>query len=233
MGLYRDCPLYGLARRATPEQWRFLDAVHDKKVIFSNSGAGTGKTQCAVAMARYLIEAFPNRYTRARYIFSAVNEDEQGFLPGHQREKNAPYLKPLKDALHKIGCDPNRDIIITDEFDEPINNGWIYAHSHTYERGSNYEHEIVIVEEAQNYTARQLKKILTRGHDSSKMIIIGHTGQIDLPDPSHSGFYGYVEHFRSQPYAAHAPMVHDFRGEISQHADRYLLDHTALINAPY
>lgn len=233
MGLYRECPLYGLARRATEEQWQLMDAIHDQKVIFSNSGAGTGKTQLAVAMALYMIESFPKRYTRARYVFSAVNEDEQGFLPGGQREKNAPYLQPLKDALHKMGRDPAHDIIITDEFGDPINNGWMYAHSHTYERGSNYENEIVIVEECQNYTWRQLKKILTRTHDTSKIILIGHTGQIDLPKPEDSGFYGYVEHFRGQWFASHVPLTQDFRGDISRHADQYKIDKEALINAPY
>lgn len=233
MGLYRDCPLYGLTKEATLEQWDYLDAIHDKHVIFSNSGAGTGKTTLAVAMAKYLIEAFPNLYKRARYIFSAVEEGTIGYRPGNTQVKESSYLTPLRQALVKVNSDPMRDILRLDEEGNALNEGWIHAHSHTFERGTNYDQEIVIFEEAQNATVRELKKILTRVHTTSKIIIIGHSGQIDLPNPSMSGFYDYIEHFRGKPYAAHVPLTHDFRGFISRHADSLHLDTHPLINDPY
>ena len=89
----------------------------------------------------------------------------------------------------------------------------------TFLRGTNLDNAVVIIDEAQNYTVAQLKKVLTRVGSRSKVIVIGHELQCDLDSPETSGFAKYIEHFKDQKRTAVCTLVNNHRGWISRHAD--------------
>jgi predicted ribonuclease YlaK len=210
---------YGLGADATLEQRAFRDAILDDSVqlVIANAKAGTGKTTWAVAGARY---RFDTKDIRCTYVFSPVEEASMGHRPGTQSEKEREYLTPLYDALVEIGDDPRRAIVDRENV-EAIKNGsaWIDAMTHTFVRGSNVKNRTLIVEEAQNWRVHELKKMLTRIHDTTKVIVIGHTGQIDLADSETSGFARLIEHFRDEPYVRICELTKNFRGRLASKAD--------------
>jgi PhoH-like ATPase len=205
--------LFGFAPKLTDEQRLYVDSIFDNQLTIVNAKSGTGKTTLAVACAKLIGKPLV-------YVFAPVEEKKMGFRPGTQQEKEAEYLTPLKDALMEIGEVPDKVIYNPDNLDAmKAGHVWSYPMSHTFARGINLKDKTVILAESQNYTRGDLKKILTRIHDSCTVIIEGHTGQCDLPDESKSGFAPYIEHFREQPYVKVIELTKNFRGRLAQHAD--------------
>lgn len=201
---------YGL--QLTEEQRSYVDSIFDNQLTIVNARSGTGKTTLAVGAS--LILGKPLIYT-----FSPVEEGSIGHTPGTVEEKERKYIQPLLDALHEIGEDPRFALKSENNPDMINEKAWVDAKSHTFLRGSNIKNSVVIIDEAQNLTRGELKKVLTRIHDSSKVIMIGHTKQIDLKNPAKSGFEPYLEHFRDEPYAKVIELTKNFRGELAQKAD--------------
>jgi phosphate starvation-inducible protein PhoH len=211
MPLPKDNLLFGFSTRLTDEQKVFVDAIFDYKMVFCNAKSGSGKTTLSVACAKILEKPL-------LYLFSPVEEGRLGFLPGDLEEKTDEYLQPLKDALLEINELPDK-AIISKKRPENNKNAWIKAMPHVYARGINIKDSVVIIDEAQNWTRGELKKVLTRIHDSCNVIVIGHSGQCDLDKPTRSGFIPYLKHYESEPYCAVCTLSHNFRGKISSHAD--------------
>lgn len=204
--------LFGFEPKLTDEQREYCDSIFDNQLTIVNAKAGTGKTTLAVACAALLGKPLI-------YTFSPVEERSLGFTPGTTEEKESKYITPLIDALTEIREDP-RFAIKSEKNPDIINEGaWVTAKSHVYMRGINIKDSTLIIDEAQNMTRGDLKKVLTRVHESTTVIIIGHVGQIDLPDPKKSGFAPYLEHFRNEPYAKVIELTVNFRGELAQKAD--------------
>jgi phosphate starvation-inducible protein PhoH and related proteins len=208
MHLENDHLFYGLGPTLTDEQKDYIDKVFNHIITFCNAPSGSGKTTLAVAMGHFLFEL--GVVDKVLYIFNPTEEGTMGHRPGTQDEKEEAYLVPLKDALVKINQNPE-NINLT--------SSWCLAKSHTFLRGTNIERYFVIIDEAQNYTKHYLKKTLTRIHDTSKAVVIGHEGQIDLKNKSLSGFVPFIYHFQGEDRAAVAHLTHDFRGWLSKHAD--------------
>lgn len=192
-----DNIFYGLV--LDDEQKIFRDAIYDKetKIIMCNAKAGTGKTTISVGVANIMVKY--GLYDGIIYIASPTNEQRQGYLPGSQEEKSAPYMEPLVEALQTIGLDPEQ-VIISDANMQSQKDGSAYVKFtvDTYLRGCNFENKVVIVDEAQNFYGSNLKKTLTRIHDSCKVIIIGHSEQCDLyKHPENSGFNQYLNAFKN------------------------------------
>lgn len=211
--LHEDIQLYGLRELMTEEQEDYINAILNNKIVFVNARAGSGKTTVAVALAKYLNESQGMNLT---YVFSPVQERSLGHRPGTQEEKEREYLAPLVDALLKINEFP-ANAIISEEI--PKDKQWVTAKSHTFLRGTNIERQFLIIDEAQNMTRGELKKILTRAHDNCKIVVIGHDLQSDLPDPSKSGFVPYINHFKDEPYCEVVELTKSFRGVVSTKAD--------------
>lgn len=212
---WRDTQFFGFAAKLTAEQEEYLDAIYDSRITFVNARSGSGKTTMAVGAAKLLNQPLV-------YIFAPVEEDKMGFRPGDQREKEAEYLQPLKDALLEINEDPLQaihDPEVTERAKNGVDNSWVFPMSHIFARGTNIKNCTVIITEAQNFTRGELKKILTRIHDSCTVIVEGHEGQIDLEDPRKSGFVPYMNHFAEEPYVSTVYLTVNFRGEISRKAD--------------
>jgi predicted ribonuclease YlaK len=208
--------LFGFAHTMTGEQWTLYDyiiaPVEHTQIIFVEAEAGTGKTQIATIGAKM-------RGVNARYIFAPVAEGAQGFLPGDRVEKDEPYLAPIKEALRKIR---EEDAIIDPRLSwisSHNRTAWMHAHSHTYERGRTYENETIIIDEAQNFTLHELRKVLTRCADSCKVIVIGNTKQCDLADKHQSGFEPFMFHACFAEWTAKVKLTKNFRGRVAQWAD--------------
>lgn len=204
--------LFGFEPLLTDEQRIYVDSIFDNQLTIVNAKSGTGKTTLAVACAKLLGKPLI-------YTFSPVEEGALGFTPGTVEEKEAKYIQPLLDALVEIREDA-RFAIKSEKNPDIINEGaWITAKSHTFVRGTNIKDSVLIVDEAQNFTRGELKKLLTRVHDTTKVVVIGHDQQIDLKDPKKSGFRPYIEHFREEPYCQVVELTKNFRGQLAQRAD--------------
>lgn len=214
----KDHPFYGFELDA--EQKAFRDAIWnpEKLIIFCNSRAGTGKTFIATATADLLVKH--GLYDGIVYISSPTQEGKIGFLPGEIEDKTAVYSEPFIEALLKLNINPNTAVHQYNVLNQKYGTSYIDAITHVYLRGRNFENKVVIIDEAQNYYFDELKKTLTRMADTCKVIVIGHSGQIDLyHNPENSGFARYVEHFKDDPRTAVCELHKNYRGWISSHAD--------------
>ena len=162
----------------TKGQKAYVDLLQENEVVFGLGPAGTGKTYVAVAKA---VESLKKREVE-RIILSrpAVEAGERlGFLPGDMKEKVDPYLRPLYDALY--------DMMPADKVDRMLTSGEIEIAPLAFMRGRTLSESYVIIDEAQNTTPVQMKMVLTRLGQNSRMVITGDLSQIDLPHGQPSG----------------------------------------------
>ena len=214
----KDRPFYGFI--LDEEQQEFRDAIWnpEKLIVFCNARAGTGKTLIATATANLLVQY--GLYDGIVYISSPTQEGKLGYLPGEVEDKIAVYSEPFMEALIKLNINPHTAINQSNIMNQKNGIGYIDAITHVYLRGCNFENKVVIIDEAQNYYADELKKTLTRMSDNCKVIVIGHSGQIDLyHNPENSGFVRYLNHFKDDPRTAVCELKTNHRGWISSHAD--------------
>ena len=200
------------------DQKHFRDAIwsKDKLVVICDSVAGSGKTCIAVMTANMLVQY--KRYDGIVYIVAPTQESSVGFLPGDISEKIAPYFEPFYDAALKANI--NIETALTSDIMNAKNGtAYIDLRSHNYLRGVNFENKVVIVDEAQNLYTSQLQKVITRCHDNCKVILTGHTGQIDLADKNGSGLARYIRHAEGQPFVEVCTLSHNYRGVVSKWAD--------------
>src|ERR1700728_2421962 len=171
-------------RPKTLGQKRYVDAIDTHTIVFGIGPAGTGKTYLAMAKAvRALQDKEVSRIILTR---PAVEAGERlGFLPGTLSEKIAPYLRPLYDALH--------DMMDPEMIPKLMSSGVIEVAPLAYMRGRTLNDAFIILDEAQNTTAEQMKMFLTRLGFGSKVVVTGDITQIDLPGPGRSGLRAAVD----------------------------------------
>lgn len=208
------------------DQTYFRDCIWDenKRIIFCNARAGTGKTLMAFATANLLVEH--GFYDGIVYIVSPYGEGKQGFLPGDLTEKSEVYFEPIYQAIIKCDKFPSQILYnesMTAKFDKQYSPGYVKCLTHTYLRGTNFENKIVILDEAQNFSFADLKKTLTRVNDNCKVIVIGHNLQKDTGD-STNAFMKYLEYYKQfedngDTRVAICRLTKNYRGWISQTAD--------------
>ena len=200
-------------------QEKFVQAVKSPKntIVFCNAKAGTGKTTLAMGVANLIVQDKRNEIDGIVYIVSPYGEQKQGFLPGSVTEKSEVYFEPAYQAI--IECNLNPNVVVCNESMTSKKRGdaYIKMMTHTFLRGSNLSKKVIIIDEAQNFTVAELKKVLTRIHDDSKVIVIGHTGQIDIE--AQSGFARYIEHFRNFENGEICELTVNHRGKLSSFAD--------------
>lgn len=201
------------------QQEAFVKAIlsRDKVAVFCNAAAGTGKTTLAMGAANLLVQDKRNAIDGIIYIVSPYGESRQGYLKGDLTEKSEVYFEPAYQAMLEVGMNPNSDICHDTMASKKRGEGFVKLITHTYLRGPNMKNKVVIIDEAQNYTVPELKKTLTRLHDSCKAIVVGHTGQVDIT--GRSGFAKYIEHFRGQGRAEICELTTNYRGWLSSYAD--------------
>jgi phosphate starvation-inducible PhoH-like protein len=165
-------------RARTAAQDAYIRALRRYALVFGIGPAGTGKTWLAVAHAVQLFE----RKEVDRIILSrpAVEAGERlGFLPGDMREKVDPYLRPIYDALY--------DLMDARIVERALETTEIEIAPLAFMRGRTLSNAVVILDEAQNTTAMQMKMFLTRLGENSRMIVTGDPSQVDLPPGQISG----------------------------------------------
>ncbi len=168
----------------SPVQADYLRTIDKNELVFGEGPAGTGKTYLAVAKAvERLINGSVDRVILSR---PAVEAGEQlGFLPGDMRDKVDPYLRPLYDALH--------DMLPSTQVAKLLEKGEIEVAPLAFMRGRTLANAFVILDEAQNTTAVQMKMFLTRLGENSSMVITGDLSQVDLPHGVRSGLRDAME----------------------------------------
>ena len=150
----------------------YMEALARDEIIFALGPAGTGKTYLAVAQAvAMLITGAVQRLILSR---PAVEAGERlGFLPGDMKEKVDPYLRPIYDALY--------DCLPAEQVERRIASGEIEIAPIAFMRGRTLADAFIILDEAQNTTAAQMKMFLTRFGMNSRMVICGDPHQVDIP----------------------------------------------------
>jgi len=171
----------------TVNQRRYVEAIERHDLVFGVGPAGTGKTYLAVAMA--VSALLSKRVSRIVLTRPAVEAGERlGFLPGNLQEKVDPYLRPLYDALY--------DMLEADRVEKLLERAVIEVAPIAFMRGRTLNDSFIILDEAQNSTAEQMKMVLTRQGFNSKMVVTGDLTQIDLPSGKRSGLTDAVEVLR-------------------------------------
>jgi len=162
----------------TPGQAQYLGLIAENDIVVGIGPAGTGKTYLAVAAA---VDALARKRVR-RIVLArpAVEAGESlGFLPGDMQAKVDPYLRPLYDSLE--------DMMPVERMQKALETRTIEIAPLAYMRGRTLADAFVILDEAQNATAAQMKMFLTRLGVNSKTVITGDKTQIDLPKREESG----------------------------------------------
>ena len=168
----------------SPGQRGYLQALRERDMVFALGPAGSGKTYLAVAMGVSLLLA--GKVERIVLSRPAVEAGEKlGFLPGDMKEKIDPYLRPLYDALH--------DMIPAEQIANRMESGEIEIAPLAFMRSRTLAHCYVILDEAQNTTAMQMRMFLTRLGEGSRMVVTGDPSQIDLPGGQKSGLADAVD----------------------------------------
>ena len=219
-------------RAKTYGQQQYIHAIKKTDVVFGIGPAGTGKTFVAVVMA---VQALKKGEVKKIILTRPAVEagENLGFLPGDLKEKVDPYLRPLYDALYTVyGMEHTNRL---------LERGVIEVAPLAYMRGRTLEDSFIILDEAQNTTAEQMKMFLTRLGNNSKMVVNGDKTQIDLPPRVVSGLGEAEKVLRHVPginmvYFSDQDVVrHDLVGRIvkayDQYHERKLAGETAETNA--
>jgi PhoH-like ATPase len=216
-------PVYGIMPR-NAEQTFAMNALTNKNIpLVSITGkAGTGKTLLALASALSVKKDYRQIYI-ARPIIPLSNKDI-GFLPGDVESKLAPYMQPLWDNLKVIqdqysDTDKHHQAITTMIKEEKI-----LVEPLSYIRGRSLQRIFFIVDEAQNLTPHEIKTIITRVGEGTKIVFTGDIYQIDHPylDSMSNGLSYLIEHFKGQKLYAHVNLEKGERSELAELASNLL-----------
>jgi phosphate starvation-inducible PhoH-like protein len=205
-------------RPKTLNQKRYVDAIDAHTVVFGIGPAGTGKTYLAMAKAVAALQ--DKRVNRIILTRPAIEAGERlGFLPGTLNDKIDPYLRPLYDALH--------DMVDPDSVPRLLTAGTIEVAPLAYMRGRSLNDAFIILDEAQNTSAEQMKMFLTRLGFGSRMVVTGDVTQVDLPNGQRSGLrevQTVLDDVRDVAFCqltSHDVVRHQLVGRIVAAYDRY------------
>lgn len=222
VGLGKDIEVWGLKHKNL-EQRCAIDALLDDKIkLVTLSGkAGTGKTLIALACALEKTIT-DNKYKRilvARPVIPMGNDI--GFLPGDIKEKLGPWMQPIMDNLDYLF---SKDKNAVDVYEELEMNGIIKIEALTYIRGRSIPNQFIIIDEAQNLTKHEVKTIISRAGEGTKIILTGDPDQIDNTklDSVNNGLSYVIEKFKDQKIAAHITLSKGERSELADIATEIL-----------
>ncbi|WP_333602354.1 phosphate starvation-inducible protein PhoH [Atlantibacter hermannii] len=185
IGMARDSRDLSPIVARTDAQEIYLNAIESKKLIFATGEAGCGKT--FISAAKALIHKDVDRIIVTRPVLQA--DEDLGFLPGDISEKFAPYFRPVYDVLVKRLGASFMQYCLRPEI------GKVEIAPFAYMRGRTFENAVVILDEAQNVTAAQMKMFLTRLGENVTVIVNGDITQCDLPSGVRSGLSDALERF--------------------------------------
>ncbi len=220
-------PVWGISPRNLEQRLAIDLLLDDRVTIVTLVGkAGTGKTLLALAagLSKSIDERRYKKLLVARPIFPMGRD--LGYLPGELKEKLNPWMQPIFDNL---------EMLIDSGFQKPrgkfqpgamdlIEQGMLEVEALTYIRGRSIPNQYLIVDEAQNLTPHELKTIISRAGDGTKIVLTGDPYQIDNPylDSESTGLTYVVERFRKSPLAGHITLVKGERSPLAQAATELL-----------
>jgi PhoH-like ATPase len=191
----------------------------DVKLVTLVGSAGTGKTLLAIAagLEKTTDEAKYQKLLVSRPIFPLGRD--VGFLPGTLEEKLNPWMQPIFDNLELLlgGHTQGRNKRLSQSYHELISQGILEVEPLTYIRGRSIPNQYFIVDEAQNLTPHEIKTILTRAGENTKVILTGDPYQIDNPyvDAASNGLTYVVERMRREAIAGHITLVKGERSALA------------------
>ena len=208
------------------EQTCALDALLDDsiKIVTLVGKAGTGKTLLAIAAGLHKTaeENVYNRLLVSRPVFPMGKD--LGFLPGDVEEKLAPWMQPIFDNVELLLSGHEAEKRHSKGYRELMAMGLMEIEPLTYIRGRSIPNQFLIVDEAQNLTPHEIKTIVTRAGEGTKIVLTGDPYQIDNPyvDSSSNGLTYLVERFKGQEISAHITMMKGERSALAELAANLL-----------
>ncbi len=213
-------------RPRNKEQHVALDLLlaDDVKLVTLVGKAGTGKTMLAIAagMQRVVEERTYSRLLVSRPIFPLGRD--VGYLPGDLEQKLNPWMQPIYDNVEFLMGLSKQDAKGGRSYRELIDMGFIEIEPLTYIRGRSIPNQFIIVDEAQNLTPHEVKTIITRVGESTKIVLTGDPYQIDNPyvDATSNGLTTIVEKFKGQAIAGHVTLSKGERSPLAELASNLL-----------
>jgi phosphate starvation-inducible PhoH-like protein len=176
----------------TENQKKLVQAIKENEIVIASGFPGTGKTFLACAEALKLIKSPDNAFKRIMLVKSVttLKDEEIGFLKGTMEEKMEPFMDSFLDNFNKIIGEGN-----TYKLREQ---GLIQIKPIAYVRGRSIDNSIIIMDEAQNITLDNMRTLMTRIGENSKMIILGDIKQKDLRNKKDSSLEVVIEKFRNK-----------------------------------
>ena len=214
---------YGIQPRNAEQSFAF-EVLNDPdvKLIGLTGKAGTGKTLLALASALKQANVY-KQILLARPIVALANKD-LGFLPGDEKQKVAPYMQPLFDNLNVIKGQFTPGGSDARKIDDLQKNGQLVIEALAFIRGRSLSETFCIIDEAQNLTPHEIKTIITRAGEGTKMVFTGDIQQIDSPylDAQSNGLAYMVDKMRGQELFAHINLIKGERSQLSELASDLL-----------
>lgn len=206
------------------EQTLAFDVLSDPNLslIALTGTAGTGKTLLALAAALSQADDY-RQILLARPIVSLSNKDI-GFLPGGYKEKVMPYMQPLFDNLNVIKASLGQNSNQAAKLDEMLKSEKLVIEALAFIRGRSLNNVICIIDEAQNLTPQEIKTIITRAGENTRMIFTGDVQQIDQPylEERSNGLSYMIERMKGESFFAHVNLVKGERSKLSETAAKKL-----------
>ena len=214
---------FGIEPRNAEQAFAMNVLLDDEvKLVALTGKSGTGKTLLALAAALQKNEAY-KQILLARPIVALANKD-LGFLPGDEKQKIAPYMQPLFDNLSVIKHNfsyQGKEVKLIEEMQK---NNQLVIEALAYIRGRSLSETFFIVDEAQNLTPHEVKTIITRAGEGTKIVFTGDVQQIDSPylDMLSNGLVYMIDRMRGQDIFAHVNLVKGERSYLSELASNLL-----------